>query len=154
MKDRDRFVEDCVRHHRGNRREYVEVMSGFAKTPISERPTLPLRSTLSGADVVFLMRKHRMTIELFASKLGTTQKRVRKLRGIGIADPLTVRDWIQAITGTDPGPIPSRLRIQAKTEETECNFCGCPVLLGEETYEYVGQVFCSTSCCRKSRGWK
>jgi hypothetical protein len=59
-----------------------------------------------GADVVFLMRKHRMTIELLASKLGTTQKRVRKLRKIGIADPPTVRDWIQAITDTDRLPHP------------------------------------------------
>ena len=149
--DRDQLVEQCVLHHRGNFKEYVEVMSGFTQTVGADPSKLP--SSLSGTEIVRLMQKHKVTIEALAFRLGTTQKRVRKIRNTKLADSLAVRDWIQAITGQDPGPIPEKVRIHNRQEEGECCFCGYPLYVGDEAYEYVGSMFCSTTCCRKSRGW-
>jgi len=66
---------------------------------------------------------------------------------------LAVRDWIQAITGVDPGPIPEKFRIANRQEEGSCCFCGYPLFVDDEAFDYVGEMFCSTSCARKSRGW-
>ena len=149
--DRDLLVEQCVLHHRGNFKEYVEVMSGFTQTVGADLAKLP--SALSGAEIVSLMRKHKVTIEALAFRLGTTQKRVRKIRNTKLDDPLAVRDWIQAITGEDPGPIPQKVCIHSRQEEGDCCFCACPLYFGEDAYEYVGSLFCSITCCRQSRGW-
>ena len=149
--DRDQLVEQCVQHHRGNFKEYVEVMSGFTQTVGADPSKLP--SSLTGAEIVRLMRKHKVTIEALAFRLGTTQKRVRKIRNTKLDDPLAVRDWIQAITGEDPGPIPEKCAIHKPADEGICCFCGSPLYVGDEAYEYVGSMFCSTNCCRQSRGW-
>ena len=149
--ERDQLVEQCVLHHRGNFKEYVEVMSGFTQTVGANPAKLP--SSLTGAEIVRLMRKHKLTIETLAFRLGTTQKRVRKVRNSKLDDPLAVRDWIQAITGEDPGPIPKEYRVHNRQEEGDCCFCGYPLYVGDEAFEYVGAMFCSITCCRKSRGW-
>ncbi len=151
QEDRSQLVEQCVLHHRGNFQEYVEVMSGFTRTVGEQSFDLP--DSLSGVEVIRLMRKHKVTIESLAFRLGTTQKRVRKIRNTKLDDPLAVRDWIQAITGEDPGPIPKKVCIQNRQEEGDCCFCGYPLYVGDDAYEYVGSLFCSTTCCRKSRGW-
>ncbi len=149
--ERDQLVEQCVLHHRGNFKEYVEVMSGFTQTVGIDPAKWP--SSLTGAEIVRLMRKHKLTIETLAFRLGTTQKRVRKVRNSKLDDPLAVRDWIQAITGEDPGPIPKEYRVHNRQEEGDCCFCGYPLYVGDEAFEYVGAMFCSITCCRKSRGW-
>lgn len=148
--DRRLLIEQCVSHHRDNFTEYVEVMSGFTQTRKQE---VDLPGTLSGSEVVRLMRKHKKTIESLAFRLGSTMKRVRVARRDGLSDALLVRDWIQAITGTDPGPIPNAYRIATQQQSTDCGYCGCPLITGDTAFEYVGEVFCSTTCCRKSRGW-
>ena len=88
-----------------------------------------------------------------AFRLGTSQKRVRQIRDSGLTDVLAIRDWIQAITGIDPGPIPEKYRINKLQEEGSCCFCGYPLYVGDDAFDYVGEMFCSTSCARKSRGW-
>ena len=80
-------------------------------------------------------------------------KRVRQIRGSGLTDPLAVRDWIQAITGVEPGTIGEKFRIANRQEEGSCCFCGYPLFVDDEAFDYVGEMFCSTSCARKSRGW-
>lgn len=107
----------------------------------------------TGPDVVRLMRKHHVTIEGLSFRLGISQKRIRKVREIGLTDSLAVRDWLQAITGSDPGPLPEKYRINHITEEGNCGFCGYPMGVGDETYGYMGELFCSITCCRKSRRW-
>ncbi|XZE20337.1 hypothetical protein SH449x_000205 [Pirellulaceae bacterium SH449] len=109
--------------------------------------------TLTGKRLVQLMRKHRWTIERLAHRLGTTQKRVRKAREKGLTNQHAIRDWLEVLTGTDPGPLPRRFEIGHHTEEGECCFCGCPLYLGDTGFEYVGEMFCSVSCARQSRGW-
>lgn len=149
--DRASLVEQCVQHHRGNLKEYVEVMSGFIRT-LSD-VSIPASGSLAGPELVRLMRKHKVTIESLAFRLGTSRKRVRQVRNTKLDDPLAVRDWIQAITGEDPGPIPEKYRVHSRQEEGDCCFCGFPLYSGDDAYEYVGSMFCSITCCRKSRGW-
>ena len=144
------FVESCILQHAYNQNEYVEVMSGFTNSIGKPEPT---KTTLTGAEIVSLMRKHKATIEQLAFRLGTSQKRVRTIREKGLTCNLAVRDWIQAITTDDPGPIPEKYRIGHRTEEGECCFCGYPMYVGDDAYDYVGEMFCSITCSRKSRGW-
>ncbi|HMP71428.1 MAG TPA: hypothetical protein PKA76_18920, partial [Pirellulaceae bacterium] len=143
--DRREFILQCIRHHRQNLKIYVEVMSGFSKT-VGAVKVDEVVTTLSGKQVVQLMRKHKKTIESLAFRLGTSQKRVREAREAGLSDPLAVRDWMEAITGDDPGPLPERYRINHITEESNCNNCGYPMGVGDEAYGYVGDIFCSISC--------
>jgi len=49
------------------------------------------------------MRRHHVTIRLLAQRLTLSMKRVRFCRQYGIADRHAARDWIEAITGQDPG---------------------------------------------------
>ena len=150
--DRRKLIDDCIVQHRHNWKEYVEVMSGFTNTTGSQAG-VEFQSSLTGKKVTSLMRKHKMTIEQLAFRLGTSMKRVRQIRESGLTDPLAVRDWIQAITGVDPGPIPEKFRIANRQEEGSCCFCGYPLYVDDEAFDYVGEMFCSTSCARKSRGW-
>ena len=108
---------------------------------------------LSGEDVCRLMRKHKKSIRQLSFVLGITCKGIREVRAKGLQDPLAVRDWLQHITGEDPGPIPETYRINRHTEEASCCYCGCPLYVGDTAFEYVGETFCSRTCCRKSRGW-
>lgn len=58
--------------------------------------TLP---TLTGREVVHLMRKHNLTIRQLASKMNITQVRVREVRSKGVTGKLYVMDWLEGITG-------------------------------------------------------
>ena len=154
--ERHRLIEDCVRRHRENFQLYAEVMNGAPR----QRPKSTADSgkmppeKLAGTELRRLMRRHRVTIAELAIRTGVTQKRIRKARELGVSDPLVVRDWIQAITGTDPGPIPEKYCVRNSTEETECEFCGCPICCGETAYSYLSETFCSRQCCRANRGWE
>lgn len=60
---------------------------------------------MTGKELTSLMRRHNVTIRELARRIQITQKRVRMRRDIGFfREPELARDWIQAITGTDPGP--------------------------------------------------
>lgn len=63
---------------------------------------------LTGKQLQSLMLQHKVTIAVLAARLQLPMTRVRLYRAHGHGCPFTARDWIQAITGTDPGPI-SRL---------------------------------------------
>ncbi len=112
-----------------------------------------IRSTLSGTDVIRLMRRHRMTIDDLSFRLGVSRKRIRAARDHGLTDSLVLRDWLEAIVGEDVGPLPVRYRVQHWTEEGSCAQCGCPIVVGDQAIEYVNEIFCSLTCCRRSRGW-
>jgi hypothetical protein len=61
---------------------------------------------LTGPTLCALMRTAHVTIRDLATKLQIPMTRVRRRRLHGIEDPYTARDWLQAILGRDPGPIP------------------------------------------------
>jgi hypothetical protein len=121
---------------------------------VTIRGCLWIKTELSGKGITSLMRRHRQTIEQLAFRMGLTQKRIRQVRERGLRDPNAVRDWIQAITDEDIGPLPERYLIRHITEETSCAYCGTPLDIGDHAYEYVSDIFCSVTCCRESRGWK
>ena len=62
--------------------------------------------SLSGHDLCRLMRRHRVTIRLLAQRLDLPMTRVRYRRRHGITEWNVVRDWLEAITGVDPGAVP------------------------------------------------
>ena len=68
------------------------------------RCTPPWR--LSGRDLRTLMRRHRVTIRALAQRLEIPMTRVRYRRLHGIDDWNVLRDWVEAITGADPGAVP------------------------------------------------
>ena len=153
LADRQQLIDQCIQHHASNLKMYLDVMTGSSSPRTKKASTSPPPASLTGPDVVRLMRKHRMTIAGLALRIGFTQKRVRQIRSAGLQDPHVIRDWLEAITGEDPGPLPERYRVNGIREETECCFCGYPLFNGDEAWEYVSEVFCSISCCRKSKGW-
>jgi hypothetical protein len=59
---------------------------------------------LTGPQLVGLMQQYRVTIRVLAQRLDMTQERVRDRRIYGL-DRLAARDWLQAITGHDPGAL-------------------------------------------------
>jgi hypothetical protein len=66
---------------------------------------------LSGQDVQRLMRRHHVTIRTLSRRMNISMTRVRFRRRHGIADRHVARDWLEAITGTDPGPLHAPIRL-------------------------------------------
>lgn len=60
---------------------------------------------MSGTMIRILMRKHSVTIRELASRVQYPMTTVRRVRRSGLASRLAARDWVQAITGVDPGPL-------------------------------------------------
>ncbi len=81
------LVEQCVEQHRLNFKEYVGVTSGFTRTTGEVPSKIALPSSLTGKELVALMRKHKVTIESLAFRIGTSMKRIRKIRESGLQDP-------------------------------------------------------------------
>lgn len=61
---------------------------------------------ITGRQIVSLMRRHGVTIRELSRRMQITQKRIRQARETGLDHPGFARDWIEHITGTDPGPHP------------------------------------------------
>ncbi len=68
------------------------------------RPAHSPRPGMEGDQFIRLMRKHKVTIRDLKKRTGFTLKRIREVRSGGLVDPVACRDWVQAITETDPGP--------------------------------------------------
>jgi hypothetical protein len=49
------------------------------------------------------MRRHRVTIRELSARTDISMKRIREVRRDGLQGRDTIRDWVQAITGEDPG---------------------------------------------------
>ncbi len=60
---------------------------------------------MEGREVKRLMRVNHVTIRELSARMQITQKRNRQIREIGLDNPNAIRDWIQGITGSDPGPV-------------------------------------------------
>jgi hypothetical protein len=58
---------------------------------------------MTGKALCRLMRVHKVTIRTMAQRLGIPMTRVRSRRQHGLPTAAHVRDWVEAITGTDPG---------------------------------------------------
>ena len=60
---------------------------------------------MTGKELSSLMRKNGVTIREMKRRTGFTLKLIREYRESGIPSKSAARDWIQAITGTDPGEL-------------------------------------------------
>ena len=58
---------------------------------------------MNGNHIRRIMRVHKVTIRELAARMDITIKRVRHVRQHGLAENHVIRDWIEAITGRDPG---------------------------------------------------
>ena len=117
--------------------------------PVKKVTPLP-PSLLKGKDIVSLMRKYRITIAVLAAKVGASQRRVRLLRQTGLADATVIRDWLEAITGQDPGPVPRYCRIENPYEGAACHFCRYPLFHNDVAWRCADRVYCTMDCCVKS----
>ncbi len=81
---------------------------------------------MTGAEITSLMRRHKVTIRELKARTGITMKRIRQVRERGLGCRHAKRDWIEAITGTDPGPqtISTRRRIMSKFPNIEVQMTG------------------------------
>lgn len=153
QEDRQLFIDQCLQQHAANRQLYTEVMSGMQRTTIRRSESRLPPTMMTGPQLVSMMRKHHVTIAGLAERTGITQKRIRQVRERGLSDPMTIRDWIDAITREAPGPIPASIRIGIRSAKAECDFCGYPFVVGDDAWTYVEEVFCTVNCCRISRNW-
>ena len=60
---------------------------------------------LEGREISRLMRRYKVTIRDLSQRTGITMKRIRQIRDTGLENRHVIRDWLQAITGSDPGPV-------------------------------------------------
>jgi hypothetical protein len=81
---------------------------------------------LSGPNVQRLMRRHHVTMRALAARMDLPLTRIRVRRQHGIADPQVARDWLEAITGTDPGPLQGPYALQPTTPGTTAAPLGDP----------------------------
>ncbi len=58
---------------------------------------------ITGGSIKLLMRKHHVSIQALAERMQITMRLVRLRRETGLEKPAYARDWVQAITGVDPG---------------------------------------------------
>ena len=59
---------------------------------------------LSGAEICRLMRCNKVSIREMHRRTGLTMAGIRAVRERGLHSVYSARDWVQAITGKDPGP--------------------------------------------------
>lgn len=64
---------------------------------------IAIQYALSGNNLKKLMRSHKVTIRDLKASTGISMKRIREVRESGLTDCNAARDWVQAITGSDPG---------------------------------------------------
>ena len=72
---------------------------------------------LTGPTLCRLMRRQRVTIRDLAQRMAIPMSRIRQVRTSGLTDRHAARDWLEAITGQDPGMLygPVSLDIQKET---------------------------------------
>lgn len=64
-------------------------------------------AVIDGKEIQKLMRRSRITIRGLSHRMGITQTRIRQIRNgeREITSLASARDWIEGITGADPGQL-------------------------------------------------
>ena len=106
----------------------------------------------AGAGLTCYDAYHRQLIHIMAGnirdlaqRLGMTQRRIRECRRAGLGNPHAVRDWLEAITGHDPGPRPEVAYVQRWELPLTCR-CGRHLLLGDGVWRVYRHSWCSIDC--------
>jgi transcriptional regulator with XRE-family HTH domain len=58
---------------------------------------------MTGPALAKLMRQHNVTLKELSQRLGIPMTRIRRVLQSKLSHGPSVRDWVEAITGTDPG---------------------------------------------------
>ncbi len=151
--DRREFIEQCLSVHRANIKLYVEVMAGSPATKKRERELSAQVQSVSGDELVAMMKEHGKSVPYMAFRLGASVDEIGQARKSGLDDPETIFRWLDALSDDEPAIIPDSHRLQGEAQSFDCNFCGTPVIPGDDAFEFSGEVFCSITCCRFSQGW-
>jgi hypothetical protein len=79
---------------------------------------MTIKSTIliSGREIRLLMMFHRVTIGELSKRSGFTMKRIRTVRESGLSDVNAVRDWVQSISGRDPGNVNRWFAVERRME--------------------------------------
>jgi hypothetical protein len=72
---------------------------------------------LTGPALRRLMRQQHVTIRQLSARMQITLKRIRLCQREGIQDACVARDWIEAITGHDPGRIVQTYDVLTRRKE-------------------------------------
>lgn len=62
-------------------------------------------SVITGRDLCRLMRQNNVTMRELKRRMGISLTRIRRARDAGVFGVNVARDWVEAITGKDPGAI-------------------------------------------------
>ena len=84
---------------------HAHYFADFIHTRVRTRLREAIDEGFTGQVVCRLMRKYRVTIRELSQRMGITMKRIREVRTEGLMDPLVVRDWLEGISGVDPGQL-------------------------------------------------
>jgi hypothetical protein len=80
--------------------EFLAACKGMHPADVA-RAIGPVR--LSWPDLCKVMRQHKVTIAGLKARTGIPMKVIRARRESGLTSHYAIRDWLQAITGTDVG---------------------------------------------------
>ena len=152
-KDRCLFIEQCIAHHQANQRLYVEVMNGFPTCKRAERELVEQFESVSADELRVLMLENKVTAEYLAFRLGWSRRRVRTACQSGLGKPRDIQQWLTVIAEAENNDVPTTSFVRVESQSADCNFCGCPMTMGDQVFKYQQNVYCSNNCCRKSCGW-
>jgi hypothetical protein len=122
---------------------------------LRERPWEKKEPVMTGKEITSLMRKHKVTIAVLAKGMGITMKRVREVRAQGLADANATRDWVQAITGKDPGESAAARTARVLGDISELSsgtLAGLTGLSGYASLDDVRTAFCSWAAVESDYG--
>ena len=151
--DRRQFVDQCIAQHRANQRLYAEVMNGFPVCKRTEQELLKQVDSISPAELHQLIQENAVTVEYLAFRLVWSINRVEAAREYGLRRPDDIQRWLTAISEAESSEVPKRLLYREESGSADCNFCGCPITVGDQVFEYRQNVYCSNHCCRRHCGW-
>jgi hypothetical protein len=151
--DRRQFVDQCIAQHRANQRLYAEVMNGFPTCKKTEREMLKQIKSVSPTELAELILENAVTQQYLAFRLGWSIGRVKAAYQYGLRKPREIELWLTAISEAESSEVPRKSRIRNESETANCNFCGCPITIGDQVFEYRQNVYCSNHCCRMNCGW-
>lgn len=152
-KDRRIFIEQCISHHRANQRLYAEVMNGFSSCKRTERELLIQIESVSADELQALMLENNVTADYLAFRLGWSKGRVQAVCECGLSKTREIQQWLTAIAEAENCDVPAKSRVRDGSQTADCSFCGCPMSIGDQVFDYQNQVYCSNHCCRKHCGW-
>ena len=78
---------------------------------------------MTGKELKKLMRINKVTIRELKRRTGICLNRIRYRLTVGLDDGGLIRDWVEAITGKDPGPISFVRSVDTVTFRTNYEIC-------------------------------